>query len=538
MKIALAQINTTIGDLDENTRKIKEFIDRAKKENAEIVVFPEMTITGYPALDLWYKKSLVNKNKEKLNEISQYSKGIYTIVGFEDEKEGRLFNALAVVKEGKVLFIQHKSLLPTYDVFDEARYFKQAESIGIFEINGKKFGLQVCEDLWDDDYKVKVTKIQKDLGAEFIINLSASPYYAGKEYVRDNLLRKRALENNIPVIYCNLVGAADDVIFDGRSLVCNEKGDIVFRGKSFTEEIYFINTSIIKNQHIPLITIKEEEIFNALVLGARDYVRKIGFSKVCLGLSGGIDSALTASIASEALGKENVLGVLMPSKFSSDHSISDAKLLAENLGIKYVIMTIEPIVEENRRLYKNVFGDYKNKVTDENLQARERGKILMQISNDSGTLVLSTGNKTELAVGYCTLYGDMCGGLSIISDVDKLEVYALARYYNKIKGKDIIPKGSLEKAPSAELSPGQKDEDNLPPYKLLVPIVNHYIEENLSVDEMTKLGYDGDLVKRVIKMVDKAEYKRRQAAPGIKITQKAFGIGRKFTIINRFEEEK
>lgn len=538
MKIALAQINTTIGDLEGNTGKIREFIDKAKKENAEIVVFPEMTITGYPALDLWYKKSLIKKNKEKLNEIAQYSEGIYTIVGFEDEKEGKLFNALAVVKNGKILFIQHKSLLPTYDVFDEARYFKQAESIGIFEINGKKFGLQICEDLWDDDYKVKVTKIQKDLGAEFIINLSASPYYAGKEYARDNLLRKRALENNIPVIYCNLVGAADDVIFDGRSLVCNEKGDIVSRGKSFLEDIYFFNTNIIKNQHIPLITIKEEEILNALVLGTRDYVRKIGFSKVCIGLSGGIDSALTASIAAEALGRENVLGVLMPSKFSSDHSISDAKLLAENLGINYVIMPIEPIVEENRRLYKHVFGDYKNKVTDENLQARERGKILMQISNDSGALVLSTGNKTELAVGYCTLYGDMCGGLSIISDVDKLEVYALARYYNKIKGKDIIPKGSLEKAPSAELSPGQKDEDNLPQYKLLVPVVNHYIEENLSVDEITKLGYDRDLVKKVIKMVDKAEYKRRQAAPGIKITQKAFGVGRKFTIINKFEEEK
>lgn len=536
MKIALAQINTIIGDLEGNTRKIKEFINKAKEKNADIIVFPEMTITGYPTLDLWFKKSLVKKNKEKLNEIADYSRGIYSIIGFEDEKDNKLFNAVAIVKDGKLLFIQHKSLLPTYDVFDEARYFKPAESIGIFEIKGKKIGIQICEDLWDDDYKIKVTKTQKELGAEFIINISASPFYAGKEYVRDNLLRKRALENKIPIVYCNLIGAADDIVFDGRSLICNENGDIVFRGKSFVEDIYFIETNVFGNKHIPLITIKEDEIFNALVLGTRDYVRKIGFNKICIGLSGGIDSALTASIAVEALGKENVLGVLMPSKFSSDHSINDAKLLAENLGIKYVIMPIESVVEENRKLFKKTFGDYKNKVTDENLQARERGKILMQISNDTGALVLSTGNKTELAVGYCTIYGDMCGGLSVVSDVDKLEIYELAKYYNKIKGKETIPKGSLEKAPSAELSPGQKDEDNLPVYKILVPIVNNYIELNLTIDELIKLGYDRNLVKRIIKMVDKAEYKRRQAAPGIKITQKAFGIGRKFPIINKFEE--
>ncbi len=528
LRIALAQINTAVGDLERNTQKIIHYIKKARQLQADMVVFPELTITGYPPKDLLLKSNFVRENKRKIGDIVKEIIGIAAVIGFVDSDKKGIYNSAAFIYDGKLIGTQNKTHLPNYDVFDEKRYFKSATETNIFELKGIKFGINICEDIWVDNGS---TELQVKKGAKFIINISASPFHAGKIKIRRELLSKRARENNIPIVYNNLVGGQDELVFDGKSYVFDSKGNLIAESKHFEEDLLLTTL-----EGKPIFTKDDitKEIYSALVLGARDYVRKNGFEKIVLGLSGGIDSSLTAAVAVEALGKEKVIGVLMPSAITSKASIEDAKQLAENLGIRYKTISIKDLIDSYSKVLYEEFKGTKPGIAEENIQARIRGNILMALSNKFGYLVLSTGNKSELAVGYCTLYGDMSGGFAVISDVLKTTVYKVAEYVNKINRKEIIPKNVLVKEPSAELKVGQKDRDSLPPYKVLDPILKLYVEEDKSKQEIIAFGFDRKIVEEVINKVDRSEYKRQQAAPGIKITPRAFGTGRRMPITNRY----
>lgn len=533
IKIALAQINTTVGDFNYNYEKIKTYIEFAKKENADLVIFPELTITGYPPKDLLMKKSFVKKNEEIAKKLINETTDIAVILGYVDEIKSNLYNTIAFFKNGQIIGKYHKIHLPNYDVFDEKRYFKEGDKTEIFEFKNTKIGLTVCEDIWIKNGPVTMLK---EKGAELIINISASPYHLEKESIRRNMVASQAKDNQVPLVYCNLVGGQDDLIFDGKSYVFNNKGELVKQMASFKEEIGFVTEINAMNPIAPKPDFLGD-IYHALVLGVKDYFRKNGFNKAYIGLSGGIDSALTAAIAVEALGKDNVVGICMPSKFSSEGSITDSYDLANNLRILCETIPINGIYESYLSALNKQFNDTEFNVAEENLQARARGNILMALSNKFGYLVLATGNKSEFSVGYSTLYGDMAGGLSVISDLFKTTVYKLCEYINRVKDKIIIPENILTKAPSAELREDQKDSDSLPEYDVLDPILLAYVEHDKSLPEIVEMGFDPKVVKQIILMVDRNEYKRQQAALGLRISPRAFGQGRRMPITNRWRGE-
>jgi NAD+ synthase (glutamine-hydrolysing) len=542
MKIALAQINPVVGDIKGNFKKIVEFINRAKYQKADLVVFSELVTVGYPPKDFLFMQDFLEANEKYINEIvlpSSYQIGV--ILGtVRRDTEGNLYNSAFFIYDGKIVEVFDKTLLPNYDVFDEKRYFKPAKVRKIASFKGIKFGVNICEDIWKDyvfepsaDYSVDVLEEQFKLKPDIFINISASPYYLGKQNMRVEMIEKKIKKYAIPFVYVNQVGANDELIFDGASFVVNEEGKRVVQLKAFEEDIKVFDIDELKNlRKLPEIKEDISWLYNALVLGVRDYCKKSGFKKAVVGLSGGIDSAVVCAIAVEALGKENVLAVSMPSRYSSEGSKSDARILADNLEIEFRVIPIEPVFKSYLSVFNgdsNVIGD----LAEENIQARIRGNYLMFISNREGHIVLTTGNKSELAMGYCTLYGDMSGSLAVIADVPKTMVYELARYINREK--EIIPASIIEKVPSAELRPNQKDEDSLPPYKILDEILKMYIEENKSAKEIIEKGYDEKLVKDVINKVNRVEYKRKQAAPGLKVTTKAFGTGRRMPIVHNFK---
>jgi len=539
MKIAIAQLNPTVGDIDGNVEKIIKNIKKAKSEKADLVLFPELSVTGYPPKDLLYKSQFLKDNKTALEKIIVNTQDIHAILGFVDyenskQNDGRekKYNAAAFIGDKKLIGIQHKTLIPTYDVFDESRYFSPAEDYHIFELNGIKIGVQICEDLWDDNYDIKVTEIlAKD--ADLIVNISASPFEYGKRFVRKQLLSKKARKYNVPMIYVNQVGGQDDLVFDGESMIINSNGDLVAISKKFEEDFLVFDLDEINSaKKISMPYYSEiQEIHDALVLGVKDYLTKNVTGKAVIGISGGIDSAVTTAIAVEALGKGNVVGLLMPSEYSSEGSIKDGKELCRNLGIVHEIIPISAMFNSYKKSLGEVFKGIEEDVTEENIQARIRGNMLMAYSNKFGHLVLSTGNKSEMAVGYCTLYGDMSGGFSILSDVLKTKVYELAKYINW--SSIIIPKDTITKAPSAELKPDQVDQDSLPEYEILDGILEMYIEKGKDKKDIIK-KYRKEDVDWVLDRVDKVEYKRRQAPPGIKITEKAFGTGRQMPIVNKY----
>ncbi len=542
MKIALAQINTTIGDMEGNAKRIREAIREARLLGADLVVFSEMTTTSYPPRDLLEKESFIEENLRTLEKVAQSSQGIGVICGFVDRNQRgtgkRLFNAAALLYQGDILFRQYKSLLPTYDVFDESRYFEPAREREVVEFRGMAIGLSICEDVWNDKdfwkrrvYCMDPAEELISKGAGILVNISASPYSMGRLSFREEMLGAIARKYRCSLIYVNQVGGNDELLFDGASVALNGEGRVVSRCRDFEEDMVVYDTERETGPVHPVCG-GEESVFRALVMGTRDYTEKCGFRNAVLGLSGGIDSSLTAVIAVEALGKENVLGVMMPSPYSSEGSLRDAKRLAENLGIEYRVIPITSVFQAYLDSLRTTFKGQKPDVTEENLQARIRGNLLMAISNKFGCLVLTTGNKSEVAVGYSTLYGDMAGGLSVISDVPKTLVYGLARYVNRERA--LIPEETIEKVPSAELRPNQRDEDSLPPYSVLDPILKGYVEDNLSPEAVAALGYDVDLVRDVIRRVDANEYKRRQAVPGLRVTSKAFGMGRRLPIAQRY----
>ena len=537
MKIALCQINPTVGAINQNKKIILETYNRAIDLEADVIVFPELAIIGYPPQDLLLRDRFIINAQNALNEIAQKST-IPVILGNTLIEHNKLYNCAFICENGEIVSHYKKRLLPTYDVFDEARYFAAGNKHCIVElaIDGKntKIGLQICEDLWDKNYSCDLAKELKESGAEIIINISASPYRVDKLLDRCELIQTKAKDNSIPYIYCNLVGAQDELIFDGQSLAYNENGQLIAQGKSFEEEIVMVDLSLNKPMNLKVVQ-REEKIYNALVLGVKDYFKKTNHSEAVIGLSGGIDSSLTASIAVDALGKENVHGVSMPSKFSSQHSKDDAKLLSENLGVDYRTISIESIVSSFEQSLKASYNGSESGVAEENIQARARGSIIMALSNKFNWLVLSTGNKTELAMGYCTLYGDMNGGLAVISDLSKTDVYALSKWVNKNAGFERIPLSSIEKPPSAELRPEQVDPFD---YDVVSPLVSYLIDDEKSPSELIKEGADPELVKDISNRIRINEYKRRQAAPGLKVTSKAFGMGRRVPIINQYDELK
>jgi NAD+ synthase (glutamine-hydrolysing) len=550
----MAQINTIVGDLEGNSDKIKTYICKAKEKETDIVIFPELAITGYPPQDLLLEKTFIRRNKELLEELISQSGGIAGVLGFVDYIENKLYNAAAVFSRNKLIAVVHKTLLPTYDVFDEDRYFTPAKEKDItpipLSLNGiiLKLGVEICEDLWDDAYDIKVTDILANKGADIIINLSSSPFYIGKRFEREKILRNKASTLKIPIFYANLVGGQDELVFDGQSLAVDRTGNLIVIGKQFEEELIIANFDLCTGEADPVefpAYHQEQEMYNALIVGIRDYFRKTGFKKAVVGMSGGIDSSLTICIAVEALGKENVIGVSMPSKFSSDHSKADAQELAENLEICFVQIPVQNIVDtyhhslesplEQIRSHFGTTSDQDDLVANENIQPRTRGNCLMDISNrlkELYVLVLNTGNKTELALGYCTLYGDMAGGIGAIGDVSKLEVYKLAKYVNEKAGRDLIPRNVLEKTPSAELRENQFDPFD---FDIVSPLVDEIIENRRSKQDLIEKGYSPEIVKDTYRRIRLAEFKRWQAAPCIKITRKAFGIGWKMPIVNKYE---
>lgn len=534
MKIAICQINPTVGALNENVRLIKKFYNDSLKKGADIVVFPELAISGYPPQDLLLRQKFLQKCDEALNEIINECT-IPIVLGNTLLEENELFNCSFLGQDGSVVGCYKKILLPTYDVFDEDRYFEKGNSPKVFpiKVSGEKInlGLQICEDLWDSDYGLNISKELKKMNADIIINISASPFGKDRLLERSNLIKEKIKETSLPFIYCNLVGSQDELIFDGQSLAFNSDGSLVSQGKAFSEDL--VIADMVKNEEIEIKKYPSEKmIYEALVLGVRDYFQKSGHSHCVIGLSGGIDSSLTASIAVDALGHKNVHGIAMPSKFSSHHSIEDAKQLAKNLNIDFRNIPINSIVESYEALLVEVLDKEKIGLAEENIQSRIRGGILMALSNKYGWMVLSTGNKTELAMGYCTLYGDMNGGLSVISDLSKRSVYKLSSWINSQKG-DIIPERSLNKPPSAELRPGQIDPFD---YDIISPMVSALIDNERSPSQLVLNGSDPKTVKNISKRIRINEFKRRQAAPGLRVSSKAFGMGRRVPIINKFDE--
>ncbi|MDL1982293.1 MAG: NAD+ synthase [Deltaproteobacteria bacterium] len=544
MKVAIAQVNTVIGDFKYNFDKIIYFADKAKDLLCDLVVFQELVITGYPPRDLLEKKDFVDANLAWLDKLVGSIDGIGVVCGFVDKNpndEGKpLYNAAILFEDGKILHKAYKRLLPTYDIFDERRYFEPGRSFEAFSYKGRRIGLTICEDLWNDKdffrkriYHIDPLSLMIEDGADLIINISSSIFHAGKRELRQKMLGAVSKKYSVPIIYANQVGGNDSFIFDGISTVFDRNGKVIARARDFKEDLVVcdLKDSEPSGDMHPVSDSETESLLKALIMGTRDYVKKCGFSKVVVGLSGGIDSALTAYIAVMALGPENVMAAFMPSQYTSPENFEDAKELAENIGIELVQIPIDNIFKEFLNLLSPSFNESDPGITEQNIQARIRGTILMALSNRHGSLLLSTGNKSEVAVGYCTLYGDMSGGLAVISDVPKTLVYGLARYINT--DKEYIPKRIIEKAPSAELKPGQLDQDDLPPYEILDSILKGYIEDFKSVEELVDMGFDRKLVKDVISRVDRNEYKRHQAAPGLKVTSKAFGYGRRYPIAKK-----
>jgi NAD+ synthase/NAD+ synthase (glutamine-hydrolysing) len=545
VKVALGQINSTVGDFTGNSAKIVAFARRAAAAGAELILFPELSVCGYPPRDLVEKSAFIVRNEESISQIARETRGIAVICGFVSPVKNNAgkpaMNSAAVLRDGELVMVQSKRLLPTYDVFDEMRNFAPAERQSILPLCGRQMALTICEDAWNDKsfwnrrlYQIDPVEELARLGGDLLLNISASPFYVGKRELRRDMLAALARRHAMPVLMCNQVGGNDSLVFDGSSLVLNARGEVVAQAKSFEEDLIFFDSDALSGDQHEQVAGADASAYAALVLGTRDYVRKCGFQRVLVGLSGGIDSALTAAIATDAVGAENVTGVGMPGPFSSPGSIEDARTLAANLGIRFELIGITGIFESYRQALEPVFARRAADVAEENIQARIRGNLLMALSNKFGALVLSTGNKSELAVGYCTLYGDMAGGLAVISDVPKTLVYRLARHANSLR--PAIPEATFEKPPSAELRPDQKDQDSLPPYDILDTILEDYIEDCRTAEEIAaRHNYDLDLVRVVVRMVEKAEYKRQQAAPGLKITEKAFGVGRRFPIAARHE---
>ena len=540
MKIALGQINPTVGDFAGNAAKIIDFAQTAKSRGAGLILFPELSVCGYPPRDLVERSSFVVHNHEAAEHIAAETHGIAVIIGLVTRAHAdtgkSVMNSAALLMEGGIKFVQSKMLLPTYDVFDEMRNFAPARSQSLLPFCGKQMALTICEDAWNDKhfwdrrlYSFDPVEALVQAGGNFVLNISASPFWAGKRELRREMLATIARTDRVPVAFVNQVGGNDSLVFDGSSMVFDREGHVIAQGKSFEEDLVLLDSDSLTGEIHEQIEGEEGSIYSGLVLGTRDYMRKCGFRQAIIGLSGGIDSALTAAIAADAIGAENVIGVGMPGPYSSSGSIDDAKALAGNLGIRFEILPITEIFEGYRKVLYQVFQGRPEDATEENIQSRIRGSLLMALSNKFGALVLSTGNKSELGVGYCTLYGDMAGGLAVISDVPKTMVYRLSRYVNSRK--PVIPAATPEKPPSAELRPGQMDSDSLPAYDILDAILEDYVEQAHSIEEIARdRGFDVELVRSVVRMIERNEYKRQQAAPGIKISPKAFGYGRRFPI--------
>ncbi|MBN2483121.1 MAG: NAD+ synthase [Candidatus Omnitrophica bacterium] len=533
INIALAQINPCVGDFPENYRKIAGALTEARRKKIDMVVFGELALCGYPPEDLLLKSHFAKTNLRYLEKISRHTKKMSVFIGFVDVQDDKIYNACAFIQDGKIKDIYHKVVLPNYGVFDEKRYFTPGDELVCYELDGFKCAVTICEDIWHQE----VTAVLKEKGLDFIVNISSSPFHLGKISLREKVLSEAARKTKAFVLYCNLVGGQDELVFDGTSKVFSPQGKLIGHAKRFSEDFFTFRLDTDKNYPSKRLSIIEEkEAFCALKLGLFDYVRKNGFKKVIVGVSGGIDSALVVTLAVLSLGKENVAALLMPSKYTSRETFSDAQKVCRNLGIKYSIVPIDTIagVYRNALESSSRWGLTVSDKTDENLQARIRGNILMAFSNRFGYLVLNTGNKSELSCGYCTLYGDLVGGFGILKDVPKMLVYKLARYINRIYKKKIIPESVLRRAPTAELKFNQRDQDTLPEYPLLDAILKLYVEENLSRDAIVAQGYKKDVVDKVVKMVDANEYKRRQAPVGIKITPRALGRDRRMPITNRF----
>ena len=545
MKIALGQINPTVGDFSGNAAKHIEYARRAQAAGAGLILFPELSVCGYPPRDLVERSSFVARNREAAELIAKETQGIAVICGLvtpaESETGKSAMNSAALLQDGKIAFLQSKMLLPTYDVFDEMRNFAPAKSQDLFSFCGNQMALTICEDAWNDKlfwpkrlYTVDPVETLIRAGGNFVLNISSSPFWIGKRGVRRDMLTAIARHHKVPVALVNQVGGNDSLVFDGSSIVLNAEGNVIAQGSSFQEDLIYFDSKTLTGELHDQIEGEEASVYAALVLGTRDYMRKCGFQTAIIGLSGGIDSALTAVIAADAVGPENVIGVGMPGPYSSQGSIDDARALGKNLGIRFELLSINRAFEAYQQTLKEVFAGRKEDVTEENIQSRARGTLLMALSNKLGAIVLSTGNKSELGVGYCTLYGDMVGGLAVISDVPKTLVYRLSHYVNSRS--PVIPEATLEKPPSAELRPNQKDSDSLPPYEILDAVLEDYVEVAQSAEQIAAdHGFDLEVVRRVVRMVDRAEYKRQQAAPGIKISAKAFGYGRRFPIAAKSE---
>jgi NAD+ synthase (glutamine-hydrolysing) len=546
MKIAIAQLNPTIGDITNNAQQIIAAATTAAQNNVRLLLTPELSLCGYPPRDLLLYPGFIEAMAQQLITIAkQLPKEIAILVGTIEinphataKGQKPLFNSMALLDGGEIKQIFHKRLLPTYDVFDEDRYFQPGYEANYFSLDSLKIGVTICEDLWNDEqfwgkrsYEINPIEELANLKVDLIVNLSASPYSVGKQKLREQILCHGATRYQIPMIYVNQIGGNDDLIFDGNSIACNRQGEIICRAKSFESDL------VIVEWESPLAPLSKEsnlnrEIFAALVLGVKDYARKCGFTKAILGLSGGIDSALVATIAAEALGAENVLGVLMPSPYSSTHSITDALDLVNNLGIDSQQIAIESAMQTYDKLLAPLFADTEFGIAEENIQSRIRGNLLMAIANKFGYLLLSTGNKSEMAVGYCTLYGDMNGGLAVIADVPKTRVFEMCKWLNRER--EIIPTNIITKPPSAELKPGQKDADSLPPYEILDDILDRLICQHQSASEIIQAGYDSLIVTKVIKLVTRSEFKRKQSPPGLKVTDRAFGTGWRMPIASRW----
>jgi NAD+ synthase (glutamine-hydrolysing) len=538
MKIALAQVNTVVGDINGNRDRVFGIMKKAQSLGAELAIFPELCLTGYPPRDLLGLHGFVDSNIQALEEIAARTDQMGVVIGFVDrnrKNEGRDFhNSAAFLSEGKVQAVVHKTLLPTYDVFDEDRYFQRSDRIEVVQFRGRSLGISICEDAWNSDdfwpkplYSSNPIRDLVEKGADLLINISASPFEMGKPKFRFKMLLDHVQRHHVPLVYVNLVGGNDDLLFDGNSLVLGRDGNVIAQGKGFSEDLLIVDPESKEDRGYadsePL-----QDLFQALVMGTRDYVHKCRFKSGVLGLSGGIDSSIVACIAAEALGAQNVVGVSMPSMYSAQESFDDAHALAQNLGIRFETIPIRPMFDQFEKSLAPVFAGRSPDETEENLQARIRGTILMALSNKFGHLVLGTGNKSELAAGYCTLYGDMVGALAVISDVPKTMIYRLAAYINREK--EIIPRNTIERPPSAELRPDQTDQDSLPPYDILDGILQLRVEEQMSVDDIVARGYERGIVEKVVRLIHINEYKRRQAATGLKVTTRAFGTGRRMPI--------